>query len=397
MKTKTIFKALALAMLMPATMLTTACSSEDNLAANNNENTEVVNEKGYPLQVTVNVTREGDATTRATYNESTKKLEFSTGDQLFVKGWASGTAGGFAGTLEWQSGSTFSGTIYTYNTYDGTFDELFTVGDAQATLLPAGYGTYNYLSIDGSGTYSAQRYYDRTKAFTTSKATAVEQFSFEYGSYSSGIGFTLSPQHAILNFTITGLTPNATGVAVSFTNDWCTITGSVDANSSGHATFLIGEDGVNLKDHSITVGGNVISLGISSDKNTEGGKIYNILKKVPGSGLSLVDAFTEGNTTAIVFGDNLTLTSTYSAGSFGEVTPTGNMYYAITSASMARSGNNLVISVTVNVGGMLREGSMTIDIGNNTYSWSNAVVGSMITLSDITINGTSIEHVLTAE
>ena len=79
MKTKKFFKALALAMLMPAMLLTTACSSEDDLA-NNNENTK---KKCYELPVTINVTRQGDeGTTRATFNESTKKLEFSTGDKL---------------------------------------------------------------------------------------------------------------------------------------------------------------------------------------------------------------------------------------------------------------------------------------------------------------------------
>ena len=63
MKTKNIFKALALAMLMPAMLLTTACSSEDDLV-NNTANTENTINKGYALPVTVNVTRQGDAATR---------------------------------------------------------------------------------------------------------------------------------------------------------------------------------------------------------------------------------------------------------------------------------------------------------------------------------------------
>ena len=41
MKTKNIFKALALAMLMPAMVLTTACSNDDDLV--NNENTAISN------------------------------------------------------------------------------------------------------------------------------------------------------------------------------------------------------------------------------------------------------------------------------------------------------------------------------------------------------------------
>ena len=100
MKTKNIFQALALAMLMPAMLLTTACSNDDD-AVNNTENTA---NKGYALPVTVNVTRQGDeATTRATYDDETRKLSFSAGDKLFVDG-KHATAGIFAGTLTWQSG-----------------------------------------------------------------------------------------------------------------------------------------------------------------------------------------------------------------------------------------------------------------------------------------------------
>ena len=74
MKTKNIFKALALAMLMPATMLNIACSSEDDLAANNNE---ITNKKGFEIPVTINVTRQGDATTRATYTDNGASIEFT--------------------------------------------------------------------------------------------------------------------------------------------------------------------------------------------------------------------------------------------------------------------------------------------------------------------------------
>ena len=89
MKTKTILQTLALAMLMPAMLLTTSCSSEDDALNTPAEN---IAKKGYTLPVTVNVTRQGDdATTRATYtyNEDTKKgtLAFSTGDKLFVHGF----------------------------------------------------------------------------------------------------------------------------------------------------------------------------------------------------------------------------------------------------------------------------------------------------------------------
>lgn len=69
MKTKNIFKTLVL-----AAVLVSACGKN-----------EIADDfKGYTLPVTVNVTREGDDATKATYNESTRKLEFSAGDKLFV-------------------------------------------------------------------------------------------------------------------------------------------------------------------------------------------------------------------------------------------------------------------------------------------------------------------------
>ena len=275
MKTKNIFKALAVAMLLPAMLLTTACSNDD--FTTNNDNNVTTAKQGYTLPVTVNVTREGDATMRATYNESTHKLGFSSGDKLFVKGHASGTAGFFAGTLTMVSAGTFSGTIYTDNLYDGDADALLAeAGMVRATLLPDGYETPGFLSISGSGA-TASISSDASKAFATSKAAAVEQFSYEMSTtYSSG--FALSPANVILNFTITGLTAS-TEVTASFTDEYSkVISGNVTTDGSGNATFAIGVAGnTNLKYCSLTVGGNAITL-TSSDKYLTEGKIYNITR-----------------------------------------------------------------------------------------------------------------------
>ena len=150
MKTKNIFKTLAFAILMPAMLLTTACGKETV----NDENTDG---KGFALPVTVNVTREGDDATKATYTDNgdgTGSLGFSTGDKLFVSG-IDGGYGIFAGTLTWTSGGTFSGTIYTNNSYEGTAqDYLSSAYMVNAYLLPNDYTTYGYLSISGDG-YSA--------------------------------------------------------------------------------------------------------------------------------------------------------------------------------------------------------------------------------------------------
>ena len=275
MRTKNILKTLAMAMLMPTMLLTTACSSDDAIIDDNNIEPA---KKGYTLPVTVNVTRQDAAATRASFDGS--KLNFSTGDKLFVKGKddSAGGAGFFAGTLTWQSGGTFSGTILTQNAYSGTIDALFTAGSALATLLPANYGNYPYLSFDDEGTYSASVNYDATKTFATSKAIAVEQFSFEVGGYTSGTGFALHPANAILNFTITGLAASTNVPATLTDGSSLTISGEVNTNASGTATFAIGiSGGTDLNEFSLTVAGNPITL-VSSSKTLEAGKIYNITR-----------------------------------------------------------------------------------------------------------------------
>ena len=292
MNSKTILKTLAMAMLMPAMLLTTACSSEDDLV-NNTANTENTINKGYALPVTVNVTRQGDATTRATYtyDEETKKgtLSFSTGDKLFVYGSAT-EAGSFAGTLDYVSEGTFSGTIYTENSYSGTADALFTAASTgenlTATLLPNGYDANSFLSINNNSTTDiayddrlSVHFSDAFVASETSKATGVEQLSWEQAStYSSG--FTLSPGHAILNFTISGLEAGAKNVTLQIDNGIAyTVYGSVTPNASGVATFAIGvSGGAKIKEGSnnLTVGSSNFTL--PSSTTFAAGKIYNITR-----------------------------------------------------------------------------------------------------------------------
>ena len=273
MNTKIIFKALAVAMLLPAMLLTTACSNSDD-AINENPS-----KKSYELPVTVNVTRQGDeGTTRATYTDNgngTGTLGFETGDQLYVEGSES-SAGLFSGTLTWQSGGTFSGTITTDNVYPGTADELFTAaasnGSVQATLLPNGYGTYNFFGFS-----KGSLVWEYNNAFATSKATAIEQFSYEFANTYSG-GFALAPQSAILNFTITGLAAS-TKVAVSLTDGALSnVSGNVTTDGDGTATFAVGvHEYTDLNGLSLTVGGNAVTL-VSSSMSAVAGKIYNITR-----------------------------------------------------------------------------------------------------------------------
>ena len=284
MNTKNILKTLALAML-----LVPACNKSEIA---NDENAE---KKGFALPVTVNATRGGDDT-KATYNESTRKLEFGTGDKLFVSGrdQNEGGAGRFAGALDYDAVSgKFSGTIYIQNEWPGTAEELFQVTTAQntqfasrifATLLPNGYEDYGYIRISDRGTdYPYDDYVTTNDTYTlaTSKAAGVEQLSYEESTeYSSG--FALAPQHAILNFTVTGFTPNTdVNVVVERASNWMHGTRTIRTDNSGNAKFAgCYPMGNNLQQATVTVDDLPITL-VSSQKNVEVGKIYNFTRVKP--------------------------------------------------------------------------------------------------------------------
>ena len=344
MNTKNILKTLALAML-----LATACNKNEIA---NDENTD---KKGFALPVTVNVTREGDAT-KATYNEGTRKLEFSAGDKLLVRGddnSASG-AGRFAGMLDYDTEKeNFSGTIYTQNEYSGTADELFTAATANwvgAALFPNGYETYAFLSISGSG-YSTSYSMSYNKAIAATKAAAVEQFSLESAkTYSSG--FALSPENAIFNFTITGLTDGEKAVTLK-DGTRTMFSGSVTP-SSGTAAFALGamiknymDFPVNLKNVTLTIGGTDIDI-TSTSKNLEAGKIYNITR----SALTYPIALSA-------------VTSSY-VGSV--VTTDGNVYATVAAASAASKTAVAVIAYVGTAG--------SVDASSDTYK------GLAVALSD---------------
>jgi hypothetical protein len=308
MKAKNILKTLALSML-----LVSACNK---MEIADEENTE---KKGFALPVTVNVTREGDDATKATYNETSKKLEFSAGDKLLVRGNdnSDGGAGSFAGMLDYDTeNENFKGTIYTQNEYSGTADELLTAATANwvgATLFPKGYENYEFLAISGSGYYTSYSM-SYNKAIAATKVAAVEQLSLESAKKYAG-GFALSPENAILNFTITGLTDEAKDVVLK--NGSSNIfTGSVTP-SSGTAAFALGvrtkdyyESPVNLKNLTLTVGGTDIDI-TDTNNYLAVGKIYNINRSAsaPLPAVFTVDAgktvkFSKGNLQATYNGSS---------------------------------------------------------------------------------------------
>lgn len=421
MKTKNIFKALALAMLMPAMLLTTACSNEDDFV-NNTANTENTINKGYALPVTVNVTRGGDATTRATYNDGTKKLGFSTGDKLFVSGSATG-AGKFAGALDYVPATgKFSGTIYTQNDYDGTADALFSAAFSPiATLLPNGYDSYNFLSINDKST--SEKYDDVVStsivnafvASETAKATGVEQLSCEQA-YTYSSGFALAPANAVLNFTISGLEAGAKTVTLitqySGMDYDQNISGSVTPNASGVATFAIGISN-NLVIKNATTN---LTIGSSNFKLPGGtaltaGKIYNITR---GTGATVnlstkSEAYTAQNgetltgtlannvqisiangATVILNNVNINGSGTWTTGNYAGITCEGD-------ATIILSGTNTVKGFYSHYPGIYVPGNKTVTIqgtGSLTASsnGSGAGIGGGIDFDcgNITITGGNI-------
>lgn len=375
MKTKTIMKSLALAMLMPAMLLTTACSSDDDAIINNNETPA---KKGYTLPVTINVTRQGDAATRATYTDNgngTGSLAFSTGDKLFVTGaWEDDDDNYYcyAGMLDYVSDGTFSGTIMTETEWTGTIEGL--LGGASARLLPAGYEEYGYLSIAEEGTYDAYLSENSNKAFATSKAAAVEQFSYELdNNYSSG--FELIPANAILNFTINGLDASTEVDVVFSRSSWpedIVVSGKVTTDGDGTATFAIGmKYGNNLKDCTLTVGGNAIAL---PDKTVAAGKIYNISRsmkviwnssKVAGINISEdpeENSFESDGITVAAFGDS-------GANFTGSKMSVGGLDGYFTFTSSVNNIKKIEINYTGDVYGYEEETPVGWSLGVGTFTW----------------------------
>jgi hypothetical protein len=271
-------------MALSAMLLTTACSSEDDLVNNTAENTEAVANKGYALPVTVNVTRQGDGT-RATFDGS--KLNFGAGDKLFVEGKYATGSKSFAGALDYVSEGTFSGTIYAQDNTYSTYDALLTAASSvTATLLPNYYESTGFLSINNNSTTDIA-YDDRlTRSFSnafvaseTAKATGVEQLSWEQATVYDN-GFALAPGNAILNFTISGLAAGAQNVSLQIQDGFdYDVTGSVTPNASGVATFAVGAPvGANIKEGSnnLTVGSSNFTL--PSSTTFAAGKIYNITR-----------------------------------------------------------------------------------------------------------------------
>ena len=109
---------------MVATLMLTACSSEDDTLGMPEQSQNV---KIIPYTVTVN----GDASTRASVDENMKTLKFADGDKLYISGT------NISGVMDLQTGSgtasaTFLGSL-TYTGEGSPADDL----SLNATLVSA--------------------------------------------------------------------------------------------------------------------------------------------------------------------------------------------------------------------------------------------------------------------
>lgn len=110
------------------------------------------------------------------------------------------------------------------------------------------------------------------------------------------------------------------------------------------------------------------------------------------AGPTLADAFVDSNETVIAIGSNfLTVSATYNSGAFGAVTKSGNSASYVTSATMTKSENNIVITAS----GMF-SGTITIDTANNTYTVSGDLFNGM-NITAFSIGGNSIDPLPTKQ
>ena len=261
-----------------------------------------------------------------------------------------------------------------------------------------------------TGTGSISEKYDYVESLIYSNAYTVEGYNVIPGEFTT-LDFSLGvTNQAIIKFTLQDKANDAaiSPSALTVTDG----TSTVSLTSIPDATYTANGDGVlyvafpaagSAKTITLTatVGDDTYTYTTSSAKTFYCGQYYPItvkMTKQAPAAPSLADAFVNGNTTALAFtvssifmSGDLSLSATYNSG-FGDVTKGGTMASMVTSASMAKDGNNLVVTVTA--GG--NTGSMIIDTDNNTYTWTNATVGAMITLSAITIGGNSITPLPTA-
>ncbi len=341
-----------------ALMLTASCNQEDN---------EIIDEPAAPtvhssIEVTVPVT--ADASTRASYTGGGEATTFEVGDQLYIK-VQNGDNYTYVGVLDnsAEAVSTFTGTLnLTAGTgYSGS-NIITDCTSLEATLLPKGYdGTYYELTktddvVDGLTVHA-----DKAFSAAATKAAAVPQVANAKYSYSGTAGtkaITLTPQNAVLYYTLSGLTASAS-IDVSVSDGSTTVSGSVTTDDSGTATFAVGvAPGGTTKSYMMTKGGNQT---IEFRANLSANKVYNITRDAARCTDCLSGVFSVASGKTVKFSKgNLQATYNGSAWSWAFAT---NQYDYIGSAE----GNTKVSNESPFVSGYSGT-STTVDL----FGWSTS-------------------------
>lgn len=389
MKTKNMIWGL---LPMAAALMLTACSSND---------IEDVAEKPATKTIpfTAKVSTENATRLGAEEGSGTYTLKFTNTDRVHVYNTIGSTIlEGFLDIDPADAGkttATFTGNL-TYT--PGSSDPSTPADDLEicVTLIQEGGDPYNQ-DICSNVIEAIQKYSLLENIITYSQLS-----SFSFKQYTGVVDFDI---------TLSGTNAPAVGTDVNIAVDG-TFVYSDDPSTpvalSLSATSTVTSDGkvkfampmftstdeytVTLKDASVTIS-NASYQGTCSFADATGftvnAKVYRAARTINTWAPTLAAAFVAGNETVLAFtssyGD-LTLSATYNGSEFSAVTPSGTGKGMLTTSSMAKEGDNLVITVVT----VLGSGYMTIDTVNNTFTWSNATVGAMITLSSITIGGSSV-------
>lgn len=277
-----IKRAAGVLLALPLMLLTAACDSDDTVTAEQAP-AAVTPSEGYVTHVSINATRDA-GTTRASYDETSRKLAFTEGDKLYVNCSINGVNEG-SGYLQWKSNAdgvaTFEGDMTFTSPLEGTLHEFLSREDCTklAILFPKDYESVGCIAVQ-------EGFINFNKAFVAgSKAKGVEQLSFEWtNTYNNG--FQLKPETAVLAFTLSGLYANYT-YTITVTDGEYSPSGTVTTDAEGVATFCtafparektytIKIDDLKTWSLDLTPTFPDISLG---EKNLEKGHVYKVSRK----------------------------------------------------------------------------------------------------------------------
>ena len=276
-----IYKIFSLLPISIATLMLTACSSDNYTTETPQAPTEQTPVEGGKIHYVVTVVSSDAATTRATVADDPtdvetyhKTLYFAAGDKLYVSGTD------IKGVLDIKTGAgtasaSFEGDL-TYSGDDTPASDLALT----ATLVSAQQTVGTEVSVDDAGAVTVN--YPATTAFCPDVATAVQKYSRLTGTSTYGEkSFTLTQKTAFMNFNMVfhDGTTTGTSVAMLVKNGTTTLfnasvtTATVDGNVMAQFVLPIPATTA-LNSATVTAGSNpTISFG---ETTTLAGQVYNI-------------------------------------------------------------------------------------------------------------------------